>query len=304
MAVKKDVYQVVTDRIVAMLENADHGKWVMPWHRTTENRVGAFAIPTNTQGREYRGINVWLLLATKLDKSYASDVWGTYNAWSAAKAQVRKGEKATEIVFWQSVKVTETDPETGKMKIKMIPVARFYNVFNADQVENYTAKPKPQLPVADRIANADIFFAALPARVLHGGNRAYYSPSTDHIQLPTFEQFHSSEAYYATRGHETVHWTGDKSRCDREFGKRFGDEAYAFEELVAELGAAFLCAHLDIENEPRADHAAYLATWLKRCKEDKRAIFTAASKAQKAVDFILAAAGEDATETEEMGMAA
>lgn len=274
-----DVYQTVTDRIVTMLEKGEHGAWRAPWHRV----AGAFSIPCNVQGRDYRGINIWLLLAAKMERDYQSDVWATYKMWTDSKAQVRKGEKSTSIVFWQPIKIK--DEETGKTKL--IPIAKLYNVFNSDQVDGYVAAAKPILPAAERIEHADAFFAGVPAIVRHYGNKAQYSPFLDVIELPPFDQFKSAEGYYATRGHETVHWTGHASRCAREFGKRFGDDAYAFEELVAELGAAFLCATLEIENEPRADHAAYLASWLRRMKEDKKAIFTAASRAQTAVDFIM-----------------
>jgi antirestriction protein ArdC len=160
-------------------------------------------------------------------------------------------------------------------------------VFNAAQVDGYTPKAEPELTLNERTANAEAFFAGVGADVGHGGNRAYYSPSSDHIQMPPFQAFDESVSYYSTLAHEHTHWTASAGRCDRQLGKRFGDNAYAAEELIAELGAAFTCAQLGLSTEPRADHAAYIESWLKVLKADKRAIFTAASKAQQACDWLV-----------------
>lgn len=308
---KFDIYQHVTDRIVAAIESGNVGTWRMPWHHQAPDNVRGFAMqPTNVAGRPYRGVNVWLLMSEKLAKGYNSDVWGTYKAWQAAGAHVKKGEKGTLIVFWKQLTIRERDEVTGEDKAKKILLARGYSVFNADQVADWQPKAKPVKvrTVAERIEHAETFFGKLPVTVNHGGNRAYYSPSGDFIGMPTFEQFKTPMDYYATLGHENVHSTGHATRCNREFGNRFGDQAYAFEELVAELGAAFLCAHLELTNEPRADHAAYVNNWLKVLKGDKRAVFTAASKAQAGVDWLITAAGETAVsdddETPEMDMAA
>lgn len=295
--IKFDIYQHVTDRIVAAIENGTAGAWRMPWHYqapSPENVRGCAMMPQNVAGRPYRGINVWLLMSEKLSKGYSADVWATYNMWKAAGANVRKGEKGTLIVFWKQKTVADENDET---KTKKILLARGYSVFNADQVDNWQPKAKPAKArtVAERIAHAETFFAGIAVPVQHGGNRACYIPSIDEIRLPTFEQFKAPADYYATRGHETVHATGHENRCNREFGKRFADNAYAFEELVAELGAAYLCAHLELTNDPRPDHAAYVNNWLKVLKGDKKAVFTAASAAQKAVDWIINAAGEAAT---------
>ena len=166
-----------------------------------------------------------------------------------------------------------------------------YSVFNVEQIEglpeHYYAKPEPIIDPALRIENADAFFAATRADIRHGGNSAHYSCGSDHVQMPAFETFRSPEAYYATLAHELTHWTKHKSRLDRNLGrKRWGDEGYAREELVAELGAAFLCADLELTPEPRSDHAAYIQSWLKVLREDKRAIFTAAAHAQRAAEFL------------------
>jgi antirestriction protein ArdC len=284
-----DIYQTVTDRIVAMLEKGA-GEFRCPWHHR-EGERSAISTPFNvTTGRAYRGVNVPLLWATADAFGYRSNLWGTYKQWHERGAQVRKDEKATMIVFWKTyqVETSDDDGDDGKRL-----TAKAYPVFNADQVDGYdaantkpVARPIWELPESERAAGAETFFAEAGSVVRHGGNRAYYTTGDDHIQMPEFAQFHNAQAYYATLAHEHVHWSGNKKRLDREFGKRFGDQAYAFEELVAELGSAFLCAQLGLENEPRQDHAAYLASWLRVLKDDKRAIFTAASKAQAAADYL------------------
>jgi antirestriction protein ArdC len=146
--------------------------------------------------------------------------------------------------------------------------------------------PRCRPPEIARVQTAENFFAALRAGIRHGGHRACYLPKTDHIQMPRFEVFQSALAYYSTLAHEWTHWTGAVPRLNRELSTRFGGEPYAAEELIAELGAAFLCAELGLSNEPRPDHAAYLASWLRVLKNDKRAIFTAASKTEAAVDYM------------------
>jgi antirestriction protein ArdC len=151
---------------------------------------------------------------------------------------------------------------------------------------------EPDVPMPERIARADVFFTAIGATVRHGGNQAFYAPATDHIQMPPFAAFIDNVAYYSTLAHEHTHWTAHVARCDRQLGKRFGDNQYAAEELIGELGAAFTCAHLGLSTEPREDHSQYIACWLKVLKADKRAIFTAASKAQQAADFMIQRAGE------------
>ena len=165
-------------------------------------------------------------------------------------------------------------------------LARGYAVFNAEQVDGYEVPPTPPRPEIQRVQEAERFFEALGADIKHGGNRAFYRPSGDHIQMPNFESFRDAVSYYSVLAHEATHWTGATLRLDRDLSGRFGNAAYAAEELVAELGAAFLCADLGLTNEPRPDHAAYVANWLQVLKEDKRAIFTAAAKAQQAADYV------------------
>jgi antirestriction protein ArdC len=186
---------------------------------------------------------------------------------------------------------TETVEATGEEEERNIPFMKGYTVFNVEQIdglpERYYAAANAQLDPVQRDAQADRFFANTAAQIRHGGNMAYYSVSTDHVQMPPFETFRDAESYYATLAHEMTHWTRHPQRLDRDFGrKRFGDEGYAMEELVAELGSAFLSADLGLTPEVRSDHAAYIENWLKVLKRDKRAVFTAASYAQLAVGFL------------------
>jgi len=165
-------------------------------------------------------------------------------------------------------------------------------VFNAAQVDGYTPKAEPTVSMPERIERAEAWFGSIGADLRHGGNRAYYTTADDHIQMPPFGAFVENVSYYSTLAHEHTHWTARSERCDRQLGKRFGDSAYAAEELIAELGAAFTMAHLGLSTEPREDHAEYIQSWLKVLRADKRAIFTAASKAQQAADYLIKRAGE------------
>jgi antirestriction protein ArdC len=194
-------------------------------------------------------------------------------------------------VYADKIIRTATDAKTGEESEHAIPFLKSYNVFNVEQIdglsEHYYARPAPRTETVQRIERAEGFFAATGATVRHGGNRAYYSISTDHVQMPPIESFRDAESYYATLAHEESHWTKHPTRLDRDFGrKRYGDEGYAMEELVAELGSAFLAADLDLTPKVREDHAAYIGSWIKVLKDDKRAIFSAASHAQRAADFL------------------
>jgi antirestriction protein ArdC len=204
-------------------------------------------------------------------------------------AQVRKGAKA-ELAFYVGT-TTKTVERNGEEQDQTIPFLKAYSVFNCDEIDNlppHFAAPVVQAVLADdeRMPTVDTFIAMTGATVLHGGGRAFYRPSADEIRLPEFGSFDSASAYYGTALHELAHWSGAEKRLDRTKGKLFGDPDYAFEELVAELGAAFLCADLGVSSEPREDHASYLAGWLKALKADERAIFRAASFAEKAATFL------------------
>jgi antirestriction protein ArdC len=197
-------------------------------------------------------------------------------------------------VFWKFANdstETQDDGAEHPASSSRLIFTRGYAVFNSAQVDGYTVKSEPDMPMPERIHRADAFFQGIGATVQHGGNRAYYATDSDHIQMPPFQAFGENVAYYSTLAHEHTHWTAKGERCDRQLGKRFGDNAYAAEEFIAELGAAFTCAHLGLSTEPREDHAQYINSWLKVLKADKRAIFTAASKAQAAADFLIQRAG-------------
>lgn len=292
MAAKFDIYQTVTDTIVAQIESGLNGKWRRPWK--TISPTGGSAFPVSIDGRAYRGINVAILMLSP----FGSNVWGTYKAWKRHGGQVRKGETGTLVIFWNFVK--KIDEETGEEKV--IPFARGYKVFNADQVEGWNEEQVAETTREQRHENAHKALRAYCDResiaVNHGGDRAYYTPSADRIALPAEAAFDTEEDYLATFAHEAGHSTGHKKRLNRDFSGRFGSDAYAFEELVAELTAAMTLATLGVAQADEIDeqHAKYVASWLKVLKSDKRAIFTAAGKAQAATDLLLgdAAEGEEA----------
>jgi antirestriction protein ArdC len=295
-----DFYQRVTDKIIRDLDQGTRS-WIKPW--TTSPGHTAAARPLRHDGTPYTGVNVLILWSEAIERSYTSAKWMTYRQAHALGGQIRKGEHGTTVVYAKTVERAEDDPETGKETIERIPLLRAYTVFNTEQIDGLPTQPEVQPtviePVSSRIDRVDAFVAATTVTVVHRGNRACYIPSADRIEMPPYRQFidtptsSAAEGYYATLLHELIHWTASKHRCDRDIGKRFGDNAYAREELAAEIGAAFLCADLGIALEPRADHAAYLSSWLAVLKSDKRAIFTAAAQAQKAVDWLAAKSHPD-----------
>lgn len=289
--VTADIYERVTSQIIQSIEAglASPG-FRMPWHVAPSDSP----MPVNAASRRlYRGINVLALWIVALAKEYPTNVWGTYKQWQELGAQVREGEKSALVVFW---KVSERDgkdrqgiatgPEDEGREQGRGLIARGYSVFNAAQVDGYTPPEAPRLAEAERIDAADRFFAALSPSIRYGGTAAFYDVVGDFIQVPDFSRFRDATGFYATLAHEMTHWSGAKHRLDRDLSGRFGSESYAMEELVAELGAAFVCASLGLSTEPRPDHAAYVGTWLRVLKADKKAIFTAASKAQGAVDWM------------------
>jgi antirestriction protein ArdC len=264
----------------------------MPWHTS-----GRFAFsPINVISKKpYRGVNTLSLWVAAQAKGYERGEWGTYSQWTNNGCQVRKGEKSTTVCFLKFAHdAAETDDGESTKSGSRLLFTRGYSVFNVAQVDGYTPKADADMPMPERIAHAEAFFTKIGANVQHGGNQAFYSLASDHIQMPPFSAFTDNVSYYSVLGHEHTHWTATAARCDRQLGKRFCDNAYAAEELIAELGAAFTCAHLGLSTEPREDHAQYLASWLRVLKTDSKAIFTAASKAQQACDWMIARAGESA----------
>ncbi len=275
-----DLYATVTQQIITAIE-AGASNFALPWHQIAGNPMNMVS------QRNYRGINTLLLWLIGHARGYATPYWATFRQWRELGHPVMKGEKSATIVFWKELGTRGDDDHHDDQREGRAFVARAYHVFNASQVEGFTPPEFPVLPESERIAQAEQFFGQIPITVQHDADCAYYRPSTDSVHLPPFSRFRDAASYYATRGHECVHATGAKARLDRDLTGRFGSESYAMEELVAELGAAFLCASLGIASERRDDHAAYLASWLKVLKQDSRAIFTVAGKAQAATDWLL-----------------
>jgi len=282
---RADVYSRVTSEIIAAME-VGAGQWRMPWHHDG----GPITRPRNLQsGKRYRGINVLALWVAANTAGYTDGLWGTYKQWLACGAQVRKGERATTVVLWKEYKPGRQDDDEaddGADEARSRLFARAFSVFNRAQVDNYEPPIHGVLPETDRIIEADRFFAALQIPMVSGGYDAHYRITDDRIYMPPFGTFASPADFAGTLFHEAGHATGAKHRLDRDFGERFGDHARALEEAVAELTASYVLADLAIAHHPRPDHAAYIASWLKLLKHDPRAIFTAASKAQQAADWM------------------
>ncbi|GJD36387.1 ArdC family protein [Methylobacterium aerolatum] len=275
-----DLHARLAATIIAQLETADPGSWTPPWH-------GADPMPRNVRtGRRYRGINVLALWCAAQANNYADARWATYRQWAALEAQVRKAERGTLVLFYRELpRGTDEDTTDGAPF-----VARAAYVFNAAQVD--AAPPLADAPVSgitsDSLPAFDAFVAATGVTIQHGGNRACYVPATDAIHLPPRTVFRSSTSYAGTLAHELVHWTGAPDRLARDLTGRFGARAYAAEELVAELGAAFVLADLGIARTPHPDHAAYCASWAPLLRADPRALSTAATQASRAADHLAA----------------
>lgn len=283
---RQDIYRTITDRIIADLE-----KGVRPWAKlwSAGHLDGRIVRPLRANGEPYRGINTLMLWSEASEKGYGSPFWMTFRQALELGAHVRMGEKGSLVVYTSTISRTETD-EAGKENEREIPFLKGYTVFNAEQVNDLPERFKvPVAQVLDpvqRIDSAERFVAATSAEVRHRGGRAYYSLTDDHVGMPPFEAFRDPESYYAVLTHELTHWTGHTTRLDRVFGRKRNSARYAAEELVAELGSAFLCADLGLTPEIREDHAAYVATWLTILRDDKRAIVTAAAHAQRAADYL------------------
>jgi antirestriction protein ArdC len=276
---KRDLYQTVTDGIVAQLEQG-----VMPWVKGWE---AGSALPMNAStNRPYSGINVLLFWVAR-DQNWASPRFLTYNQAGDLGGHVRKGEHGHKVYYFRQLEVADrANPDESRT----IPMLREYTVFNVSQCDGLPdhvvrGPDAGRINADNRQALADDFIRSTGADFREGAGAPCYVPSKDFITVPGFADFHSMPEYYAAAFHELVHWTGHKARLDRDLKTRFDRDAYAVEELIAELGAAFLCAEFGLDNA-HANQAAYLDHWLSVLKADKRAIFTAASKAQKAADYL------------------
>ncbi len=294
-AKRTDIHQTVTDKIVTALENGiEASDWKMPW----TNRGYELGFPVNAVSRNlYTGVNVPVLWTFGALDGFSTNIWATYKQWRELDCQVKKGASAAPIIFYKTYEVGEDkrrDPDDTGQRMAI----RHYSVFNLDQIEGDYEPPEvePLPDLVTRLQEVDDFVAATGADIRHGGARAYYSQhkdgSNDHIQMPRHERFletgtsTQTQNYYSVLLHELTHWTKNPRRLERPFPYKVSKQNYAAEELVAELGSAFLCATLRIEQQPREDHAQYLAGWLKLLKEDKKVFFTAAARAQAASDYL------------------
>ena len=269
------VYQDVTNSIIEQLEKGAI-PWVKPW------KADSSADKNLVSQKPYQGINRLILGLSGMVNGYGVPVWASYKQWESIGGHVRKGEKGTRIVFFS--KVDKENKQTGDKE--SYSVLKAYWVFNASQIDGIDIVPAETVEKPfTSIELAEERIVKTGAALSHGGDAAFYAPSVDRIQLPNKGTFDSEANYYATAFHELVHWTGAKHRLDRNLEKgRFGNPAYAFEELVAEMGAAFLCQDYGIQGELR--HAGYIQSWLKALRDDSKAVFKAAALAQKAADYL------------------
>jgi antirestriction protein ArdC len=288
-----DIAQLITDSIIAELEKGAT-PWVKPW-KTLRGTPGA-GMPYNpVTGTIYRGVNhFWLSM-----QPYEIPYYMTFKQVQALGGSVKAGSKGVPVVFW-SVNKKDSKDSNGDTVTSSYAFIKHYYVFNVSQCEDVTIPALPEIPEPSFNASEDVMAVvdrlALQGGLSHGGDSAYFRPSTDSIAMPPIAAFDAPEHYHATLLHECVHATGAKHRLDRDFSKsrRFGDEHYAAEELVAELGAAMLCAKLGINGDLR--HAGYIENWLKALRNDKRYILTASAQAQKALDFLTAAVAVEESE--------
>lgn len=309
MAIGRNLYSEVTARILSEMK-AGTLPWVKPW--STVSVPGTSSIPHNAAtGRPYSGCNVILLWLTQTANAFRSPRYMTFKQAQTLGATVKKGSKGTPVYFVGTVE--KEDEKSGKKR--NVSFLRCFTVFNVDQIEglseemasgrNADSTPiaKPRNPDL-RDATIDEFVEHTGAKISEGHSAACYIPGVDAIQMPAFEAFKSGANFYATEFHELAHWTGAKSRLGRDFSGRFGSQAYAAEELVAELTAAFLCAEFGVDGDIR--HAAYINNWIRLLESDDKAFFTAASAAQKAADYMrgLALASDSGDESESLAIAA
>lgn len=284
----QEIVKAITDSIIADLEQGV-APWVKPW----ASKSSSYGMPCNpSSGTKYRGINwLWLSMLQANGQFGSSNEWLTYKQAQAMGAQVRKGAKGVTVVFYKPLMIeSDIKNDDGSNASKIIPMLKTFTVFNADMIDGLPVDETIDVePVTDEfqtLEECEQFIASSGADIRFGGDGAFYMPTADYIQLPEKTAFNTNSDYYATALHELSHWTGHKSRLDRDFSKskKWGDSAYAFEELVAELSAAMLCSFNKIDG--KLQHSSYIASWLKVLKNDQRAIFKAAADAQKVLDYL------------------
>ncbi len=287
---KKDIYQDITNSIIEALERVNSDDFKAPFAQ-----LAGQALPLNPMtGNAYRGINTVVLWFAQFKAGYSSGEWGTYKQWQEKGAQVKKNEKSTTIIYYQLVE--KKDVNKKEKEQDFYNMLKYYSVFNADQVENYQPEIKEETRIlgnVETIKEIDTFVEKTKAVIIENQSTPCFIPSLDQIHMVSKEIFFEDEKhsatdnYYAILFHELTHWSGGKTRLNRKQSALHNDfKAYAFEELIAELGSAFLCAQFKIKQEGREDHAQYIKTWLQALKSDKKYIFQAAAQAQKANDFL------------------
>ena len=287
---KRDLRQEITDKILAALK-AGVAPWVKPW----TGRAGD-GLPINIKtGKAYRGVNVWILSLIQAQEGYPTSEWVTFKQAKALGGSVlprpddvEPGNWGHTVIFWKFIKRLDKDGEERDA----FPLLKAYTVFNRAQTEGLPEPEVVEVPAHERHAHAEATIQATGAKISYGGNQAFYDRSGDRVQVPNLDTFHNPESFYSVAFHELAHWTGAKSRLNREKGKAFGDELYAKEELVAELAAAYLCAEHRISGE--LQHESYIANWIRALEGDSNFIFSASSKAQKASDYIVNRPQEEA----------
>lgn len=287
----KDIYQVITDKIIKLLEQVNVEDYEAPFAN-----LAAQGIPYNpVTGKHYQGINIPFLWFIQQEKKFTSNHFASFKQWQQKGAKVRKGEKGNQVVFYKTL-VKSEENEQGEAETSKIPMLKIYTVFNANQVDGYEhqeTEPPNQDNLVSPVDLADTFCRNSGADIRHGGSRAFYSLAQDYIQMPEQIDFKATktsnptENYYSVMFHELTHFTGHPKRLNREMTtKKKKYERYAYEELVAELGAAFLSAQTLIAQSPRADHAVYIKSWLAALRDDTKFIFRASADAARAVEFL------------------
>lgn len=295
-SVKVDQHARIVGQLVDAMEQGP-AQWAQAWRSIGRGHLSA-------AGRAYRGGNLCILSAVQVRAGYDVPVWGSFREWQRYGRAVRKGSKGTPVGLWKPVQRAEVDAEdAGTLKVRRGLIMRTFFVFNVAQTEQLegTAQPVPRAPglrdaeavrsgpmldEGARIPEADAWIDATGAAITYGGERAYYAPATDGVYLPDFGRFVDAPAFYGTAAHELAHWTGHSSRLDRDLSGKWGGTSYAWEELTAELAAAFCMGRLGIEAEPREDHAAYLASWCKGLRAEPRALWSVARAAERAAGYL------------------
>jgi antirestriction protein ArdC len=289
------VYEIINEKVINLLQSG-HIPWKKPWKPGDA--------PRNFRGTSYRGVNVWILEATRQDKNYKSNIWLTYNQAQGIKnaegltGQVRKGEHGTPVIFWHFIENKTKDKNDKKT---VIPMLRYYTVFNYDQIDNLPELVIPESTLKS-VEMLERVYLNMPGKpeIKRGGDRAFYSPSLDYIGLPPIEQFKGTSEYYSTLYHEMGHSTGHETRLNRFSANdqhNFGSEDYSKEELVAEMTAGYLCGEMGIVGDTLTNTAAYIESWLRALKDDKTMLVKAGGQAQKAADYILGRKPEDQKES-------